>query len=170
MALLVNCECGERVIAEDSEAGQPVPCPACGKMVEMPQAYNPLSTAKYVQAAAEAPPPPVEEVRPTGPPCPDCDGTGHCRHCHGSGQMQEAFLDRLTNGITNTITGIFTSLGDMLGGGPRRSAHPDALAEARGQCLSLLRGQGQVLQVRRLRFRCPRVTLRKETACTPSDC
>jgi hypothetical protein len=143
MALLMNCECGERVVAEDSEAGQQVPCPACGKMVEMPQAYNPLTTAKYVEAAAAAPP--VEEVRPTGPPCSGCDGSGHCRHCQGSGQRQEAFLDRLTSGITNAITGVFQTLGDLLGAGPsggrrvqtrsqQRLANACQACEGKGKC------------------------------------
>lgn len=143
MALVVNCECGERVIADDDQAGQQVPCPACGKTVELPQAYNPLSTAKYVQADAPAPEP--EEKRPTGPECPDCAATGRCRHCQGTGQIQEALLDRITSGINRAVAGFFQTVGDLLGAGPsggrriqtrsqRRAASACPACEGRGKC------------------------------------
>jgi hypothetical protein len=144
MALLVTCECGEHVMADDSQAGQQVPCPACGKAVELPQAYNPLSTAKYMQTAADAPP--IEERPPAGAPCPDCVGSGQCRHCHGTGQLNEALLERITNGINRAVAGIFSTISDLLGAGPsegrrriqtrseRRMASACPSCEGRGKC------------------------------------
>lgn len=129
MALLVNCECGERVAGDDSDAGKEIPCPACGKPVAMPQAYNPLSTAKYLQtsaapAAEEAPP-------PVGMPCSSCAGTGNCPHCNGGGQAIEPFLERVTNGINRVVVGIFSTLGELLGANPLEGRRPTTRSEKR---------------------------------------
>ncbi len=142
MALVVSCECGERIIAEDDQAGQQVPCPACGKSLTMPEAYNPLSMAKYAVAAPQQESQPIEDARPL---CPDCDGTGHCPHCHGSGTLSKPLFDRITSGITDTLGGVFSSLADMLGAGPgggrrvqtrseRRRANGCPNCEASGKC------------------------------------
>jgi hypothetical protein len=153
MALIVSCACGERVEADDSQAGQEVPCAACGMPVPLPvSAYNPLSTARYLQPSAEAPP--QEEVRRPGTECPDCVATGQCHYCHGSGRLKEPFLERITNGISNAIAGTFRTIGDLLGAGPsegrrrvltrseRRRAGACPRCEGSGKCFKC-EGTGQ---------------------------
>lgn len=153
MALLVNCDCGERVEADDTDAGKEVPCPACGKAVLMPGAYNPLSTAKYLQTS---PSPAAEEAPPVGSPCPGCAGTGQCPHCHGSGQAIEPFLERLTNGINRVVGGIFGTLGELLGANPldgrrvvtrseKRRATACQACDGKGKCFRC-EGSGNVIE------------------------
>ncbi len=119
MAILLDCECGHRLEADDEQAGQQVPCPACGRTLQLPEAYNPLSTVKYLQAQTapvEAAPP-----EPSGPECPSCAGSGKCFSCGGSGRLKQSPLDQVTAVFTGAISGITGFLAEALGaGGPKK--------------------------------------------------
>jgi hypothetical protein len=133
MALIVRCECGECLEADEDQAGQQVPCAACGKMLELPQAYNPLSMAKYVQTAPQQP---QEEPVDSRPECPDCAGTGHCPRCSGTGMLKQEPLERVMTGIQNAIAGVLRSISDALGTGPTGGRRIQTRSERRraGAC------------------------------------
>jgi hypothetical protein len=123
MALLVTCECGHRLEAADSQAGQKVPCPACGRPLQLPQAYNPLSTSRFLPSApADEGPAPAVEAPITSSTCADCGGSGRCRYCHGAGRLKKPFLDQVTGAITGAVSGIAEFLSGALGagGGPKK--------------------------------------------------
>lgn len=153
MALIVDCACGGRLEADDEQAGKEMPCPSCGKMLELPQPYNPLSMTKYLQAAADQNAAAVEEAPPSGPKCEDCVGSGKCRHCHGEGRLRQPFLDRVTGAISGTVSSAISSLNEMLGGGPaqkkvktrseKRRVGACPSCEGTGQCFAC-EGSGRV--------------------------
>jgi hypothetical protein len=118
MALLVTCECGHHLEAADSEAGRQVPCPACGRPLQLPQPYNPLSTSRYLQSAPEeeGPPPAVEAPVTSTSTCEDCAGSGRCRHCRGAGTLKKPFLDQMTAAIAGALSGVVEFLSSALGG------------------------------------------------------
>jgi hypothetical protein len=109
MALLVTCKCGHLLEAADEQAGRQVPCPSCGAPLQLPQPYNPLSTARYLQsepAEPEAAPAVETPVVPSGQPCETCAGSGKCRYCHGAGQLEKTLLDRINAAIAEAFVGI----------------------------------------------------------------
>ncbi len=115
MALVVTCPCGATVEALDSQVGQHVSCPSCGASVEIVRPEVPLATARFLQAAPEAP---LEDVVNPGQPCRSCAGSGRCHYCAGSGGLAEPLLERITNGISNAIANLFGGVGAALGTDP----------------------------------------------------
>ena len=119
MAIILDCECGLRLEAADDQAGQQVPCPACGRMLELPAAYNPLSTMKFLQPVAA--PETAETPTLSEPECPSCEGSGECRSCQGCGRLKQSPLDRVTALVSGAVSGVTGFLAEALGvGGPRK--------------------------------------------------
>lgn len=117
MALFVSCECGHRLEAADNQAGQQVPCPACGRALQLPEPYNPLSTSRYLQATPEeaSPAPEAEAPVTSGLACGDCAGSGLCRYCHGVGKLKKPFLERISAAIAGAVSDVTDFLGRALG-------------------------------------------------------
>jgi hypothetical protein len=121
MALLVTCECGHRLEAADDQAGRQVSCPACGRSLQLPQPYNPLSTSRYLPSTPEdaSPPPEPEAPVTSGSTCESCAGSGRCRYCHGAGTLRKPFLERITAAISDAVTGATSFLAGALGADTR---------------------------------------------------
>ena len=67
MPIAVTCFCGTSFAVPEQKAETRQPCPACGRMVDVPG----------------RPPGLTEEEKSSLPVCPDCQGDGKCRHCGG---------------------------------------------------------------------------------------
>lgn len=144
MALLITCECSQRIEAADDQAGQQVPCPACGRTVQLPDAYNPLSTTKYVSAGATSEL--AELPRPAGPECVACAGSGLCTACGGRGQLRRSFLDGITDAISGAASGLAGFFAGALGTDPhprkfvtrseKRRANACPKCEGNGKCFT----------------------------------
>ena len=110
MAVILTCACGERFDVPAREARKQVPCPACGKAVDVPQeGVVGLSSSKYLAAAQAR----QEEEFQKLPECPRCDGSGRCQECGGAkgpqsdGAAGRFFLSALLSLITDALLGVW---------------------------------------------------------------